>query len=69
MFKRNTKSKKENLKHINGVYYVFKKYIIEKAIEDETPYIQLMLKNYLENKEMLIPDEEIETAKEAICQN
>lgn len=50
---------KNELKHINGCFNVFKLYCIKHEIQDEK-YIQLMLKNYLIDKNKLISENDIE---------
>lgn len=65
MFKKNTKSKKFNLKHLNDVFYVFKKISNKEKIseDNEQQYIELLLKQYLEDKDKLIEAEIIERCK------
>jgi len=65
MFKKNTKSKKFNLKHLNDVFYVFKKIANKEKIseENEKQYIELLLKQYLDDKDRLIEAEMIESCK------
>lgn len=66
MFKRNTRSKKEQLKHLNDVYPIFKKYCknknIDPSAQDET--IKILLREYLQNKNFLIDENTINKAKD-----
>ena len=65
MFKRNLKGTKHCLAHINEVYFVFKKYIIEKDITDEKEYLKLLLAQYLAS-DAIIDKDSIQEAKQYI---
>ena len=54
---------KRTLHHINECYYVFKVYAIEKNIQDQDDYIQLMLKNYIQNDQKFIDENTINACK------
>jgi hypothetical protein len=67
MFKRNLKNKKMNLPHLNSVYFVFKLIAKNQNIteENESQFIQLLLKQYVENNN-IIEDKIIENAKKEL---
>ena len=58
--KAQRKSIKNNLQHLNGCYYVFKDYCLQRQFKEIDPVIQLMLKNYLQDDNKIIDEVEIE---------
>jgi hypothetical protein len=63
--KSQIKDIKNDLRHLNKVYSVFKLQSIIKNLDEKsrTPYIQELLRTYLISEKVLITEEQIEKSK------